>query len=428
MFSYICQDMTWKGFFRKADPVLFLMLIYFLWILTLKNRDDGGFTDFNVFFNAGRRLLAGENIYADPHLFSLRYFYSPLFAGIMAMAQDMGLIFAKNVWFFITALLLFRVMVMLKNQVPRNSKWRFPLFFILLFLMSKIILFNFMSHQMTILLLWTILESYLALEKKRYWLSAFILCLGINFKVLPIVVVPYFLYISANKLQYLLAGITALLFYTFIPAAFIGWDYNLELLADWVKTLNPVSEVHVMQTYENGILDVSSMVTKYLSDEPVYKEPDIHIAAWPVGALFALTNFIRLACLAGAVWLVYKVKSDLYGFNRHFIILAAFMALAPLCFPHQREYSFLLYLPMWLVFLNVSVKSRSTLGILVFSVSALVSGLLTWTDFVGPHIVEVFNHYRIITMGMLMMYVGYVWFVVSLNQAHENSSLKNQYS
>lgn len=412
MFSYICQDMRWKALLKKIDPIYFLIGVYVLWVLTLKNRDDGGFTDFNVFFNAGRRMLLGENIYTDPHLFSLRYFYSPLFAGLMASIQDMGLMGAKNVWFFITVILLIRILVILKNQVPPESKARFLLFFILLFLISKIIIVNFMSHQMTILLLWTILESYLALEKKRYWLSAFILCLGINFKVLPIVVVPYFWHIAGNRFQYLLAGITALLFYMFIPAAFVGWTYNLELMSEWARTLNPVSELHVMQTYENGILDVSSMVTKYLSDEPVYKEPDVHIASWSMESLFALTNILRIICLAGAIGLVFKVKSDLYGLNRHFIVMAAFMALAPLCFPHQREYSFLLYLPLWLVFLNMSVSSGSIKGIVLFSISALLSGLLTWSDFVGQGVVDVFNHYRIITMGMLLMYVGYVLFVL----------------
>lgn len=415
--------MKWKELFKKIDPVFYLIGIYALWIISLKNRDDGGFTDFNVFFNAGRRLLENENIYTDPHLFGLKYFYSPLFAWLMAMMQDMGLYGAKAAWFVVTGLIFWRTMVLVKNLVPMNWKWRLPFFFIIMLLMSKIVMINYISHQMTVFLLWTILESYQALEKKQYWLSAMVLCLGINFKILPLVVVPYFIWISQDKLKYLTAGLLALAFYTFLPALFIGWDYNLLLIGEWAKTLNPVSKIHVMQTYEYGFLDISSLITKYLSDEPVYKEPVLNIAAWSMGALFALTNFIRVACLAGAIWLIFKVKKPLYGIHQHIVIASAFMALAPLCFPHQREYSFFLYLPLWVVFLHVAVQSRNTVGILMFTISALLSGLLTWYDFVGQEIVDIFNFYRITTFGMLCMYVTYIIYMVKMSRSDKQNEV-----
>lgn len=406
--------MNFKAAIKKIDPIYFLILIYVVWIITLKNRDDGGFTDFNVFFNAGRRMLIGENIYTDPHLFGLKYFYSPLFAWLMAMVQGLGLYGAKDLWFVVTGVIFWRTMVLVKNRVPQDVKGRTWLFLIIMILMSKIVMINYISHQMTVFLLWTILEAFDALEKKKYWLSALVLCLGINFKILPLVVAPYFLFIAHDKIKYLIAGICTLAFYLFIPALFVGWDYNLSLISEWAKTLNPASKIHVMQTYEYGFLDISSLVTKYLSDEPVYKEPVLNIAAWSMGALFALTNLIRIACLAGAVWLVFKVKKPLFGFHQHYIIAAAFMALAPLCFPHQREYSFFLYLPLWLIFLYASVRSRKVSWLLTFVVCALLSGLLTWVDFVGQDVVDIFNFYRITTFGMLCMYVAFVLAMVRM--------------
>ncbi len=408
--------MKWKEKLKKVDPVFYLIGIYALWIISLNNRDDGGFTDFNVFFNAGRRLLEQENIYTDPHLFGLKYFYSPLFAWMMALMQDMGLYGAKAAWFVVTGLIFWRTMVLIKNIVPVRFKWRLPFFFVIMLLMSKIVMINYISHQMTVFLLWTILEAYQALEKKQYWLSAFVLCLGINFKVLPLVVAPYFLFIAQDRLKYFISGVGALAFYTFVPAVFIGWDYNMLLIGEWAKTLNPVSKIHVMQTYEYGFLDISSLITKYLSDEPVYKEPVLNIAAWSMGALFALTNFIRVACLTGAIWLVFKVKKPIYGIHHHLIIASAFMALAPLCFPHQREYSFFLYLPLWVVFLHVSLQGKYLKGLILFGVSAILSGLLTWYDFVGQDVVDIFNFYRITTLGMLCMYVTYVLFIASVSK------------
>lgn len=403
--------MSLKAVFKKIDPVYYLFLAYALWMLSLKNRDTGGFDDFNVFYHAGKRLLNGENIYGEPHHYNLKYFYSVLFAAWMSSMQGIGIVAAKWIWFVLNFILLFRTLFILKEIIPEGTKGRLLIFFVLMLIMAKIILINYVSNQITIVILWTVLEAYVQLKKDKHILAATIICLGINIKILPVVVVPYMIYMAKDRWRFLFAGIGFLLIYTFLPALMFGWNYNAMLLGEWAKTLNPVSDIHVMQTYEYGILDISSLITKFLSDEPVYLEPKLNVASWSKTQLFLLTNAVRVLCLTGAIYLALKVRKPIAGVSHQLIVLAAFMALAPLCFPHQREYSYLFYSPLWLVIMIVSLSLRKWSAWLTFAILVVFSGLLTWVDFVGRDMVDVFNFYRIITMGMFCMYVYYIYFI-----------------
>lgn len=408
--------MNLKAILKKIDPIYYLFLAYALWMLSLKNRDTGGFDDFNVFYHAGKRLLNGENIYGEPHHYNLKYFYSVLFAAWMSSMQGIGIVAAKWVWFTVNFILLFRTLFILKVLIPEGTKGRLLIFFVLMLIMSKIILINYVSNQITIVILWTVLEAYVQLKNGRTFLAAAIICLGINIKILPVVVVPYLIFISTERWRFLFAGVGFLLLYTFSPALLFGWNYNWMLLGEWAKTLNPVSDIHVMQTYEYGILDISSLITKFLSDEPVYLEPKLNIASWSKAQLFLLTNAVRVLCLSGAVYLAIKVRKPIAGVSHHVIVLAAFMALAPLCFPHQREYSYLFYSPLWLVIMIISLSLKQWTTWLTFAVLVLFSGLLTWVDFVGRDMVDVFNFYRIITMGMFCMFVYYIYFISKVSR------------
>jgi hypothetical protein len=120
-------------------------------------------------------------------------------------------------------------------------------------------------------------------------------------------------------------------------------------------------------------------------------------------------------CLSGAIYLAVKIKKPMAGISQHVIVLAAFMALAPLCFPHQREYSYLFYSPLWLVIMIISMQERKWSGYLMFAALVLFSGLLTWVDFVGRPMVDIFNFYRIITMGMFCMFWYYIGFIQRRN-------------
>lgn len=396
-----------NGIRKWFFPVL--MTIYTFWLYTLFRRQTGGMDDFDIFFKSGERLLNGENIFGPPHYYNLKYFYSVLFASAMSLLQSMGIAKAKLMWFLLNTALFVRVFFLLKKHVWKDYRGTGLLFFILLLITGKMVLVNFTYNQISVLILWTMVESYFLMQGKKTVWAVFWLCLGINIKVMPMVLAPLFVIWSPDKLKTLSLGLLFLVLSFILPSLWLGWDYNVFLLGEWWKTLNPVSEIHVMQTYEYGFTDISSMVTKYLSAEPVYMEPDLHIADLPLNALFVITNLIRVALLAAAVWLAYKVRTNVMDVSARFAAAAAFMALIPLCFPHQREYSYMFFIPLLSVHLLILFKTRDRINILIFTLLVLVSGMLAWEDLAGRAFMDMFRHYRLITMGMTGIFIQYVW-------------------
>ena len=400
---------------KNINIYLVLGIIYAFWLLNLLLRSEGLLDDFDVFFHSGKRLLNGENIYGEPHYINLRYFYSPLFSCIMALFQEVDVRVMKVLWWFLNVVLLLRVIYLIYTHIIANATHRVFIYFITILLMSKIVLLNVVGNQMTIVMLWTALEAFQQFKKDRLFLSVFILCLGINIKLLPMVMVPYLLYISDKPGKVFIYGITVFFALAFIPAVFIGWDYNLFLISEWWKTLNPVSSIHAVQTYEEKILDAGAMISKFLSDKPVYNEPSLNFAALSDGTIFLLTNVVRVALLGLVAFMAYKIKRPVLGIHQHILVLAAFLALVPICFPHQREYSFLFHMPLIAIFMSLIDQEKNWKAGVLFAAFALLSGMLTWVDFTGEAIVAVFMYYRLITLGFMLLLVFYVLYALRLH-------------
>jgi hypothetical protein len=178
-----------------------------------------------------------------------------------------------------------------------------------------------------------------------------------------------------------------------------------------------------MQTYEYGFTDLSSMLTKFLSAEPVYLEPQLNVADLSKSSLFLLTNAIRAMLLGAVVYLDFKAKHAVFAVDKTFVIVAGFMALIPLCFPHQREYSFMFSMPMFAILMLIMVKLKSATFYALFIAFVALAGNLVWIDFAGQTAVDIFKHYRLITMGMLAIFLLYIYLATKLssqNPASEN--------
>lgn len=417
--------MNWKQAISKINPYVVLCAIYSMWLLNLLSRSEGLVDDFDVFFNAGKRILLGENIYGEPHFINLKYFYSPLFASFLSVFQSVDIQIVKVFWFVINSVLFFRSLYIIQSWIPKENKYKALAFFLALLMTGKIILINYTFNQITIIILWTLLEAIFQLKHQRHWLAVLLLCIGINIKILPIVMVPYFIYISGKPLKILLLGLLILGATVFLPALWLGWDYNLYLISEWGKTLNPVSKIHAVQTYEYGLLDMGALVSKYLSAEEVQLEPVLNIVAWSDSTVFAIINFLRVFLLGSVVYFAVKMKVSIKGIHPHLIVSGAFMALIPLCFPHQREYSYLMFLPIFSFSLIVLLQKKFSWQAVFFIFFGLLSGLLTWRDFVGETIEKIFLYHRLITMGMIGMLYFYMVFMLQTQKESQSQTEKN---
>ncbi|MES2616626.1 MAG: glycosyltransferase family 87 protein [Bacteroidota bacterium] len=395
-------------FLHKVKPVHVILVAYTVWVLTLKFRTIGGSDDFNVFFNAGQRLLNGANIYGEPYYMNLRYFYSPLFAGFLSVFANFDVEYVKTLWFALNVLLLLRFIFIIKHFVKWNFKGHTLALLILMLITGKIVLTNFLTNQISIFMLWAILESFLLCKKGKWMWSVLILCIGINIKILPIMVLPFYLLFTDHKLRFVTTSIAVSIALLLIPALWTGWTYNLFLTSEWLTLVSPVNHLHIIQVYEGGFLDIGALLSKYLSGETVLNEPVLNIVSLDAMVIFFITNGLRISLLLLTILVVRKVKSNPFSIDQSFVQLTPFIALIPLLLPHQRDYSFLFFVPLLAVLVAFLVNLNKIWHYIIFAFLCLLGGMFTWADITGSDIVDVFMHYRLVTIGMLLMLLFYL--------------------
>ena len=140
------------------------------------------------------------------------------------------------------------------------------LFLFLLFAFSlRFFLDNIHYSQITIFILWcTAFGLQLILNNKTIAGSA-LLALGINIKLLPIVFLPYLIYRGYFK-----AFTYTVLFYfsyLFLPALFIGFNYNLSLIKTWLSLINPANQNHILDVEERSFHSLSTLLSTLLVND-----------------------------------------------------------------------------------------------------------------------------------------------------------------
>lgn len=396
-----------------------IVFFYFLWMASLVFRSIHGDDDLDVFLNAGKRLMMHEDIYEAPFYNNLRYYYSPLFALLVSPLSTLQPMLAKFIWFSVNFILVIRCVFIIKKHTEWNFKYAGITLFLLCLCSGKLILHNFLTNQLTIFILWTLLESYNLCLKPSSFLAVLVFCIGLNFKVMSLVVLPFFLYLLGKRGWILWSFVFVLLL--IIPACFIDWNYNTTLLSHWWGTINPVDKFHVIQVSEPGFLDLGALLSKYLSSQDVVGEPRANIASMGYVSILLITNALRLLILLLVILAVRKVPESVAGIPRSFIQLVPFIALIPLLLPHQRDYSYLLVMPMFTVLL-ILLGNVGKLSYYIWLVLAVcVSGMPFWASMVGSHIVDIFYDYKLVPLGMAALILLYID-VLTYHRAYESKA------
>ena len=78
---------------------------------------------------------------------------------------------------------------------------------------------------------------------------------------------------------------------------------------------------------------------------------------------------------------------------------------------------------MFAVLMLMLAKLKSVGHYILFMVFIALTGNLVWVDFAGQTAVDVFKHYRLITMGMLAIFLMYIYLATKLSS--QNLPIKN---
>ncbi len=372
-------------------------------------------SDFTVFLEAASMISEGQSPYNEWIFVSegnyCFYFYSPFWAVLLIPFSYLPEFVPQLLWLILSAFFLYRIWQLLKQYIAPEiiPKRLMNIVLILTVLMSvRFILYNFEMIQMTVFLLWGSLESIRLINEKRFVFGTALLAFVINVKILPIVIIPYLIYRGQLKAVVITLGFSVL--FLFLPALFIGWDQNTVLLTEWFDVINPTNSEHLLEA-DLGPHSLTALIPTLFSETEGILPSHRNIMSLSVENAVLVMNGIRVVLIFFALyflaWPPFKAAKskihDLYALSYLFLMI-------PLIFPHQQKYAFFCIVPAIFYTLNFLVnnygkkegRGKYYLIVVLFSLSFL---LMTGTTdgLVGRELNQLFQHYKLITYGTLLL-------------------------
>jgi hypothetical protein len=356
---------TLGSLYRNEKTLFYLIAILFINFIILEFNRSG---DFRVFVEAAKELLAKGDIYSHAYDTNplkkdsmLYYYYSPLFALIISLFAYLPHPVVYILWKLFNIILLIRIWKIFKEMLDLDSLSEKALqtltFFSFLFV-AFFLYINFHNQQMTIFLLYLTVEGLYSMQlRQRNLAGAFLISIAVNIKLLSLVVLPYLIY--RRNIKGVILVLLFTLIFLFLPAVFIGWDYNLELIKSWWSLLSKYSNLKFI---DKDVHSLSALIPILLSEAEDYNfainikrnflalDPDYaYLIAnlFSAGLILFTLYFLRTLPFT-------KPKNRLHMFWE----LSYILAITPLIFPQQRRYAFFFVFPAitYLVFYYFKIR------------------------------------------------------------------------
>ena len=390
--------------------ILSIVLLALLVFLIIESSGKG---DFHIFLEASKSLINGENIYEKTYFDGYHYFYSILFTLLIYPLTFLPTHLAIFLWLCVNIFFLYRLYVTINKLLPlyllshKFKKW----FWILTAIFSlRLILENLHVAQITIFLLYLCIEGLYMIYNKKVVRGSILIALGINIKLLPVVILPYLLY----RRKFKAAGLIVLFgtWFLFIPVLFIGQDEFETLMITWLNLINPLNTQHLLDVEERSFHSITTLLSTLF----VENVPDIYALKIKRNitdiSLENLSRIITSTRLILIAFTLYYLRSrpftKLKDQVKRFWEVSYILCLIPLIFPHQQHYGFLFMVPAFtyciyyiLLFHNYlpALKKYSVIIFLVI-IYLLVNLKLLLGNFN-----EYYEHFKILTYGAIFLLV-----------------------
>jgi hypothetical protein len=400
--------------FRYPTWVI-ILLVLFVYFYTKELR---GVSDFGIFYLAIQDFWQGIDIYSklftDCHCW--HYFYSPFFALSFSSITWLPTEPAGWVWKFISLLLLYRNWVLfasyfdLRLFTKKDIKyWTLMTFFGGLWLIYA----NLHNHQMTIFIIWAIFESLRLLDDNKEWRGALLLAVSINFKIMPLVLLPYLLYRGHFKMAYKTIIWTVVLL--FIPALFVGFDYNNMLLTSWFELINPLNKEHNFDVSEKGSASITTLIPILLHENHTWDTAftwSRHIINLSEKTVIIVVQVVRAIII---LFTLYFLRTKIFKPEpsrlKQMWELSYLLIAGLLIFPHQQSYAFYFLFPaiVYVVYaVKVTFKIRDK-NRYVWIPILLILFLLISAEFYFGNFHAFIRYTKLLTYGSLLLAVVLVY-------------------
>lgn len=396
--------------------MLFYYLIFFIIIsfyIYNKSTDLNEGNDIKVYLFAGKQLLNNANIYQNnPYN---QYLYSPLFALLISPISLINWTISRLIWSTINIILIFRIWNIFKNLTLFSfgliTKYKTFNLILLSIISIGIINLNLSLGQVTILILWLTLEGVMFILNNKYFTGSILISLGINFKLLPLIVIYYL--ILKGKFKAIFYIILLSLLFIILPGFIIGMKYNTQLHIKWINTINPTQPKYVFE-YDNANQSLNAILPAYFNDQSLEKAKidnskyigNREIINVNYNTLFGILQILRVVILLSLIPLIlykkyYKYKENLLLYN--FWEFSYLMLITLLIFPHQSNYSMIYFIPTctyncfyFLLIFNYKLKltvMEKFSGI--FGAFLILICSIRGRDIIGNYMVDLIDFYHV---------------------------------
>ncbi len=382
--------------------------------------------DFTIYLGAADLLAHGKTCYnvwieTKPG-FACGYSYSPFFATILIPFTLLPEPIPQVLWLMLNVFFLYRIwqIIMYYTQdFILASKQMYLWYFLTLLLSIRFILHNFEMVQMTIFLVFVSLEAVRLSEKNKNLKSGVLLALGIVIKILPLVILPYFIY--KKRFKAFLFSIIFFALFLIIPSIFFGWDFNLQLLQDWFTTLNPSNTEFITEQNANGegIHSLSGLIAGYFTanDNTVQAPFSRVIMSLKAENISLMLNISRLVLVSFTLYFLGFLRKDVLKNKIQTLWeLSYIFAIVPLIFPHQQKYAFFYMLPAtaYVIYFLIKIHiqnynnfSKNKFYFVTFLMSLFfVLSTLTTDGLIGNFYNEISEYYKTITFGDFLLLIA----------------------
>jgi len=348
------------------------------------------------------------------------YYYSVLFALILYPLAFIPLYLAKFLWLVLNLFFVFRIWKIFSYYLGTDRltvKMRRIFTFLSFLFILRFLRDNFHLAQMTTCILYLTMEGLYQIDRRRELAGSLLIALGIDIKILPLVVIPWLIYRARFRpVVYTLVFLCILLV---LPSLLIGFKYNAFLLKERWKLVNPTNQKHILDVDEDSFHSLTTLCSVLLVKNARNNNSLLlkrNIADIPLKDLSVVINAVRAFFVLLALWFIHdrpfrKEKSRLQEFYELSYVLLA----APLLFPHQQHYAFLLAFPAttYLVLYLLEVyfggppreplsRSRKINKVILITLTIIIYLVLNAHFILGQYN-DLYDHFKILTYGVLLL-------------------------
>lgn len=224
---------------KRTAVIILLAVVLSIVVFHFKIKDEMG--DFEVNYNAGKRLRWAETLYRfdDGHYM---FKYLPSSAFLYLPLSFLPLDVAKAVWYYLILAAVVLILSLSYRLLSNGNKSVYllllPLFILAKFYLRELKLgqINAFVTVVLLLMIWNLLPDTQKKSSRKDIRVGFLWGLGVAMKPYAVVFLPYL--VIKQKWRALLSGFVFLGLALLSPAVFYGLKGNFIVLQEWYSTLS----------------------------------------------------------------------------------------------------------------------------------------------------------------------------------------------